>query len=272
MVNARDKYLALKRIADFFPRIYAIIFCRTKIETQELPTSSSAFGYNAESLHGNLSQQQRNLTMQKFHHHLTQLLVATNVATRGLDVDNLTHVINYEMPNNIESYTHRSGRTGRAAKKGTSIAIVHTREKQKIRAVEKVIDKKFSADVIPSPQKICKKQLFRVMDIILKTNVDEEQIAPFMTDVCRYFEYIDKKNKKYGMSLQFGKFLSYYANAPQIATVSMDDSRQKGKKKRGGERQAGTRQRQRKGPRTALPGYPACLLIWARTTASIPAR
>ena len=255
MVPARDKYLALKRIVDYHPRIYAIIFCRTKIETQEIADKLIRDGYNAESLHGDLSQQQRDLTMQKFRQHLTQLLVATDVAARGLDVDDLTHVINYGMPDDIESYTHRSGRTGRAGKKGTSIAIVHTREKNKIRAVEKVIGKKFTAGTMPSPQEICQKQLFRVMDIILKTDVDEEQIAPFMTDINRYFEYIDKEDiLKKIVSLQFGKFLSYYANAPEIGTVTMDDSKQKGKRKKG-DRPQGDRQRQRRRPRTAEPGY-----------------
>ena len=135
MVNAKDKYLALKRIVDYYPRIYAIIFCRTKIETQEIADKLIRDGYNAESLHGDLSQQQRDLTMQKFRQHLTQLLVATDVAARGLDVDDLTHVINYGLPDDIESYTHRSGRTGRAGKKGTSISIIHTREKRKVRDI-----------------------------------------------------------------------------------------------------------------------------------------
>ena len=141
MVNAKDKYLALKRIVDYYPRIFAIIFCRTKIETQEIADKLIKDGYNAESLHGDLSQPQRDLTMQKFRQHLTQLLVATDVAARGLDVDDLTHVINFGLPDDIENYTHRSGRTGRAGKKGTSISIVHSREKFKIRNIEKEIGK-----------------------------------------------------------------------------------------------------------------------------------
>ena len=158
MVNAKDKYLALKRIVDYYPKIFAIIFCRTKRETQEIADKLIHDGYNAESLHGDLSQQQRDLTMQKFRQHLTQLLVATDVAARGLDVDDLTHVINYGLPDDIESYTHRSGRTGRAGKKGTSISIVHTREKSKIRAIEKTIGKEFVQADIPSAEEICKKQ------------------------------------------------------------------------------------------------------------------
>ena len=160
MVNAKDKYLALKRVVDYYPRIFAIIFCRTKRETQEVADKLIRDGYNAESLHGDLSQQQRDLTMQKFRQHLTQLLVATDVAARGLDVDDLTHVINFGMPDDIESYTHRSGRTGRAGKKGTSIAIIHSREKSKIRAVEKEIGKQFVQGQLPTPQEICTKQLY----------------------------------------------------------------------------------------------------------------
>ena len=217
MVHAKDKYLALKRIVDYYPKIFAIIFCRTKIETQEIADKLIKDGYNAESLHGDLSQQQRDLTMQKFRQHLTQLLVATDVAARGLDVDDLTHVINFGLPDDIENYTHRSGRTGRAGKKGTSISIVHSREKHKIRAIEKEIGKAFVEAEIPSAEEICKKQLYKVMDQIVKTDVDDEEIAPFMEDIARYFEYIDKEEiiKKI-VSMEFGKFLSYYADAPEI--------------------------------------------------------
>lgn len=217
LVNAKDKYLALKRIVDYYPRIYAIIFCRTKIETQEIADKLIKDGYNAEALHGDLSQQQRDLTMQKFRQHLTQLLVATDVAARGLDVDDLTHVINYGLPDDIESYTHRSGRTGRAGKKGTSIAIIHTREKYKIRAIEKEIGKDFIDGNLPTPQEICTKQLYKVMDEIMKVDVDEEQIAPYMQDIMRQFEYVDKEDiiKKI-VSMTFGRFLQYYANAPEI--------------------------------------------------------
>ena len=186
MVNAKDKYLALKRIVDYYPRIYGIIFCRTKAETQEVADKLIRDGYNAEPLHGDLSQQQRDITMQKFRQHLTQLLVATDVAARGLDVDDLTHVINYGMPGDIESYTHRSGRTGRAGKKGTSISIIHTKEKGKVRAIEKVIGKEFVDGTLPTPQEICSKQLFKAIDEIEKVDVDEDQIAPFMEDINRH--------------------------------------------------------------------------------------
>ena len=217
MVQAKDKYLALKRIVDYYPKIFAIIFCRTKLETQEIADKLIRDGYNAESLHGDLSQQQRDLTMQKFRQHLTQLLVATDVAARGLDVDDLTHVINFGLPDDTESYTHRSGRTGRAGKKGTSISIVHSKEKHKIRDIEKIIGKKFIETPIPSAEEICKKQLYKVMDQIVKTDVDDDEIAPFLQDINRYFEFIDKDELiKKIVSLEFGKFLAYYADAPEI--------------------------------------------------------
>ncbi len=228
LVNAKDKYLALKRIVDYYPRIFAIIFCRTKIETQEIADKLIKDGYNAESLHGDLSQQQRDLTMQKFRNHLTQLLVATDVAARGLDVDDLTHVINFGLPDDIENYTHRSGRTGRAGKKGTSISIIHSREKFKIRNIEKEIGKEFVKVEIPSAEEICKKQLYKVMDQIVKTDVDDEEIGPFMKDINRYFEYIDKEELiKKIVSLEFGKFLAYYAEAPEIEEVKADKKEKK---------------------------------------------
>ena len=244
MVNAKDKYLALKRLVDFYPRIYAIIFCRTKLETQEVADKLIRDGYNAEALHGDLSQQQRDLTMQKFRQHTVQLLVATDVAARGLDVDDLTHVINYGLPDDIENYTHRSGRTGRAGKKGTSLSIVHSREKHKIRNIEKEIGKAFEEGKIPSAEEICKKQLYKVMDQIVKADVDEEQIAPFMQDIDRYFEYIDKEDLiKKIVSMEFGRFLAYYADAPEIEPVGA--KRERGEKrergKRGEKREGGSR-------------------------------
>ena len=227
MVQAKDKYLALKRIVDYYPKIFAIIFCRTKLETQEIADKLIRDGYNAESLHGDLSQQQRDLTMQKFRQHLTQLLVATDVAARGLDVDDLTHVINFGLPDDIENYTHRSGRTGRAGKKGTSISIVHSKEKHKIRNIEKEIGKAFVETPIPSAEEICKKQLYKVMDQIVKTDVNDDEIAPFMQDISRYFEFIDKDEiiKKI-VSLEFGKFLAYYADAPEIEKVESGKRRE----------------------------------------------
>lgn len=239
MVNAKNKYLALKRIVDYYPRIFAIIFCRTKLETQEIADKLIRDGYNAESLHGDLSQQQRDLTMQKFRQHLTQLLVATDVAARGLDVNDLTHVINFGLPDDIENYTHRSGRTGRAGKKGTSISIVHSREKHKIRAIEKEIGKQFVEGEIPSPKDICTKQLYKVMDQIDKTDVDEEQIAPFMADINRRFDYMEKEELiKKIVALEFGKFLAYYADAPEISKPepAKREKKEKNKGKDGGNR------------------------------------
>ena len=255
MVNARDKYLALKRIVDFYPRIYAIIFCRTKIETQEVADKLIKDGYNAEALHGDLSQQQRDLTMQKFRNHLTQLLVATDVAARGLDVDDLTHVINYGLPDDVENYTHRSGRTGRAGKKGTSISIIHSREKFKVRNIEKIIGKEFVDGTLPTPEEICKKQLFKTMDDIMKADVDEELIAPYMAEINRQFDYVDKEDIiKKMVSITFGKFLDYYKNAPEIVkptTRGRDKSEQGDRNGRGGK---GSRDRKR-GPRQAEAGY-----------------
>ena len=252
MVNAKDKYLALKRIVDHNPRIFAIIFCRTKKDTQEIADKLIHDGYNAESLHGDLSQQQRDLTMQKFRNHLTQLLVATDVAARGLDVDDLTHVINFGLPDDIESYTHRSGRTGRAGKKGTSIAIIHTRERHKMREIERVIGKEFVAGTIPTPQEICTKQLYKVMDEIVKTDVNDEQIAPFMEEINRHFEYLDKEDIiKKMVSREFGRFLAYYADAPEIEQPS---EKGKGESRRRDDKKGNGKERQR-GPRQAEQGY-----------------
>ena len=256
MVNAKDKYLALKRIVDYYPSIFAIIFCRTKRETQEIADKLIHDGYNAEALHGDLSQQQRDLTMQKFRKHTTQFLVATDVAARGLDVDDLTHVINFGLPDDIESYTHRSGRTGRAGKKGTSISIIHTRERSKMHAIEKVISKAFVEGEIPDAKAICSKQLYKVMDQILKADVNEEEIAPFLAEINRHFEYVDKEDiiKKI-VSMEFGKFLEYYANAPVIEKPSRGRGEDQGSK---GSRRDGSGQRrggERRAPRAVESGF-----------------
>lgn len=252
MVHAKDKYLALKRIVDYYPSIFAIIFCRTKVETQEIADKLIRDGYNAEALHGDLSQQQRDLTMQKFRQHNVQFLVATDVAARGLDVDDLTHVINYGLPDDIESYTHRSGRTGRAGKKGTSISIIHTRERYKVKAIEKIIQKEFVDGTLPAAKDICSKQLYKVMDQILKVDVNEEEIEPFLKDIYRHFEYIDKEDiiKKI-ISMTFNRFLEYYANAPEIEKPSGKRSDREGE--RGSRSSRG--ERTRKTPRTPEAGY-----------------
>lgn len=269
MVNAKDKYLALKRLVDFYPKIYGIVFCRTKVETQEVADKLIKDGYNAESLHGDLSQQQRDLTMQKFRSHLTQLLVATDVAARGLDVNDLTHVINYGLPDDVENYTHRSGRTGRAGKKGTSLSIIHTRERSKVRNIEKKIGKEFVDGTLPSAEEIYKKQLFKTMDSILKTDVDEEQIAPYVADIKRQFEYIDKEDiiKKI-VTVTFGRFLDYYKNAPEIEKPST--SRSKGGDGRGSRGEGkGYRERSR-GPRQAEAGFTRLFINLGKTDGFYP--
>ena len=268
MVNAKDKYLALKRIVDFYPKIYAIIFCRTKRETQEIADKLIHDGYNAESLHGDLSQQQRDLTMQKFRQHLTQLLVATDVAARGLDVDDLTHVVNFGLPDDIESYTHRSGRTGRAGKKGTSIAIVHTRERHKMRSIEKVIGKEFVQGSIPTPQELCKKQLYKVMDEIVKVDVNDEEIAPFMADINRYFEFMDKEDViKKMVSMEFGRFLAYYADAPEIENPA---EKRKEAKKGGGKDRPQAQGKRGGAPRKAEAGYRRLFINLGKTDGFYP--
>ena len=252
LVHARDKYLALKRVVDYYPRIYGIVFCRTRMETQEVADLLIRDGYNAEALHGDLSQAQRDLTMQKFRQHRTQLLVATDVAARGLDVEELTHVINYGLPDDVENYTHRSGRTGRAGKRGTSISIIHLREKHKVRVIEKVIGKKFEAGTLPDPKEICTKQLYRVIDQMEHTEVDEAQIAPFLPEVFRKLEWLSKEDLiKRVVTLEFGRFLQYYANAPEIEQPSA-----KGKDaETEGSRRAPRPKGEKGGPRQAEAGY-----------------
>lgn len=249
LVHAKDKYLALKRIVDYYPKIYGIIFCRTRLETQEVADHLIQDGYNAEPLHGDLSQAQRDATMQKFRQHQTQLLVATDVAARGLDVDELTHVINYGMPDDVENYTHRSGRTGRAGKRGTSICIIHLREKGKIKQVEKVIGKKFEAGTLPEPKEICTKQLYKVMDEIERIEVNETEIAPFLPEIYRKLDWLTKEDLiKRVVSREFGRFLNYYANAPEIE-VPVERSRAD-RDERPGRRERGGR-----GPKQAEEGY-----------------
>lgn len=249
LVHAKDKYLALKRVVDYYPKIYGIVFCRTRMETQEVADWLIRDGYNAEALHGELSQAQRDLTMQKFRQHRTQLLVATDVAARGLDVEDLTHVINYGLPDDVENYTHRSGRTGRAGKRGTSISIIHLREKHKVRTIEDVIQKKFEAGTLPQPQEICTKQLYRVIDELEHIQVDETQIAPFMPEIFRKLDWLSKEDViKRLVSQSFGHFLEYYKNAPEIE----QPSDRAAKSAKAGERSARSRE---KGPRKAEEGY-----------------
>lgn len=220
MVHARDKYLALKRIADFYPNIYGIVFCRTRKETQEIADKLIQDGYNADSLHGELSQAQRDYVMQKFRMKNVQLLIATDVAARGLDVDDLTHVINYGLPDEIESYTHRSGRTGRAGKTGISISICHVKEKGKIRELERILNKKFEPGVMPTGKEICEKQLFNLVDQIEKVKVNEAEIDPLMPSIFRKLEWLDKEDIiKRVVSLEFNRLIEYYKDADELQVV-----------------------------------------------------
>ncbi len=251
MVQARDKYAALKRLADYYPRIYAIVFCRTRAETAEVAEALIRDGYNAEALHGDLSQAQRDLTMQKFRQHRTQLLIATDVAARGLDVDDLTHVVNYGLPDDIENYTHRSGRTGRAGKQGTSLCIIHSRERGKVRRIEKVIGKTFERGTLPEPREICAKQLYNAIDKLEHTEVNEAEIAPFMPEVMRKLEWLSREDLMKRMVTQaFGRFVAYYANAKPIEQP--DEKKQKEKKESASQ---GRRNRDNNGKRQAEEGY-----------------
>ena len=262
-VRAQDKYAALKRIVDYYPRIYGIIFCRTRLETQEVADHLIRDGYSAEALHGDLAQAQRDLTMQKFRNHRTQLLVATDVAARGLDVNELTHVINYGLPDDVENYTHRSGRTGRAGKRGTSISIIHLREKGKVRVIERVIGKKFEVGTLPEPKEICTKQLYKVIDNLEHTEPDEEQIAPFLPEVMHKLEWLTKEELvKRLVQQEFGRFLTYYADAPEIVQPTAREEREEKGNKR--DRRDDKRARNAKGNPVAEEGYTRLFLNFGK--------
>lgn len=239
LVSAKDKYTALKRLADFNPHIYGIVFCRTKRETQEIADNLIADGYNADALHGDLSQDQRDWVMKKFRDRNLQLLVATDVAARGLDVSDLTHVINYGFPDDIDVYTHRSGRTGRAGKTGISIAIIHTREKGKIRRIEKQIGKQFERSSVPSPKSIIEKQLYNLADRIERTEVNEEEINRYIPGVMKKLGWLSGEDLlKRVLSMEFNRLLDYYKDARKI---DIEEAEKPAKDERGkrGERKAG---------------------------------
>lgn len=229
LVHARDRYLALKRIVDFHPEIYGIIFCRTRKETQEVSDQLIKDGYNADALHGDLSQVQRDIVMNKFRIKHLQLLVATDVAARGLDVENLTHIINYNLSEELELYTHRSGRTGRAGRNGTSIVIANLKEKTKIYEIEKRLNKKFTFAHVPLGKEVCEKQLFHLIDKMEKVEVDSSEIEPFLEDINRKLEWLEREEliKKF-VSLEFNRFLDYYKNTPDLNIP--DESRPGGKR------------------------------------------
>lgn len=217
LVHAKDRYLALKRIADYYPDIYAIIFCRTKVETQEVADMLIRDGYNADSLHGDLSQAQRDHVMSRFRLKNIQMLVATDVAARGLDVNNLTHVINYNLPDELEQYVHRSGRTGRADKQGISIAILNLKEKYKIKNIERLIKKTFEKAEIPTGKQVCRKQLFNMINKVEQAVVDEDEIGDFLPEIVAKLSWLDREEliKKF-VSLEFNRFLDYYKGAPDL--------------------------------------------------------
>ena len=277
MVNAKDKYLALKRIADANPNIYAIIFCRTKRETQEIADNLISDGYNVDSLHGDLSQAQRDTVMKKFREHTLQLLVATDVAARGLDVDSLTHVVNYGLPDDIATYTHRSGRTGRAGKTGVSVAIIHSREKSKLRAIEKKIGKTFEHEKVPTPQYIIEKQLYNLADRIEKVKVNETEIEKYLPGIVRKLEWLSESDLlKRIVSLEFNRLLDYYKDAPSV--VDYEDKNPKSKKDRKGRDRGGDRASRRhdsekdKDSRKAERGYERIYVNAGKADGFFPAR
>ena len=228
MVQASNRYLALKRIVDMNPDVYGIIFCRTRQETKDVAEKLMKDGYNADALHGDLSQAQRDTVMGKFRFRNLQLLVATDVAARGLDVSDLTHVINYNLPDDVEVYTHRSGRTGRANKKGTSVSIIHTRERNRIREIERIIKREFKQLPVPNGMDICKRQLFHMIDRMEQVEVNHEQIDPFMDQVNEKLEYLSKEDLlRRFVSLEFNRFLEYYKNAQDLNVPDRKESRQR---------------------------------------------
>lgn len=256
MVKAHDKYLALKRVADNNPSIYGIIFCRTRKETQEIADKLIADGYNADCLHGDLSQQQRDLAMKKFRDHVTQLLVATDVAARGLDVDDLTHVINYGLPDDVAVYTHRSGRTGRANKTGVSVAIIHSREKGKLREIEKIIGKEFEYRKVPTPEHIIEKQLYNLADRLERVEVDETEINKYLPGVRKKLEWLSEEDLlKRVFSLEFNRLLQYYQNMPDI---DLNEAEKSGRRERGEKRTRG--EKNDKDRRTAPDGMERLML------------
>ena len=234
-VRARDRYAALKRIVDFHPNVYGIIFCRTRQETKDIADSLSQEGYNADAIHGDVSQAQREFVMRRFRKKQLQLLVATDVAARGVDVNDLTHVINYNLPDDPEVYVHRSGRTGRAGKDGTSITIIHGREQGKLRDVQRMVKKEFTKKLIPSGEEICKTQLLHFIEKMKEVEVKEDEISDFLPSIYEKLEHLSKEEIIKGfVSLEFNRFLKYYENAEDlnVAASNNKDSREDRKSRR----------------------------------------
>ncbi|MDB4047798.1 DEAD/DEAH box helicase [uncultured Polaribacter sp.] len=224
-VTERTRYPALKRIADLNPDIYAIIFCRTRRETQEVADNLIRDGYSADSLHGDLSQGQRDSVMGKFRKRTIKILVATDVAARGLDVTELTHVLNHKLPDQIENYTHRSGRTGRAGNKGISIVLVNGKEKGKLRQIERIIKKKFVEGKVPSGKEIVQNQLMNLIDKVQNTEVNESEMEEFLPSIYEKLESLDREEliKKF-VSLEFNTMLKYYENSKDLNDLSSRDN------------------------------------------------
>lgn len=220
VVHEKDRYPALKRVVDYYPDIYGIIFCRTRRETGEIASALIKDGYDADALHGDLSQQQRDQVMKRFKEKSLSLLVATDVAARGIDVNNLTHVINYNLPDEVEQYTHRSGRTGRADKTGKSIVIINTKEQSKVRRIEKIINKTFAMSKLPTGEEVCSKQLLSMIDHINAVEVREEEIAPYLSLIEEKWSDLSRTEiiKKF-LSVEFNRFLDYYRNAQDLNIV-----------------------------------------------------
>ncbi len=238
MVRADHRYLALKRIVDMNPDIYGIVFCRTRQETKDVAEKLMKDGYNADALHGDLSQAQRDTVMNKFRIKNLQVLVATDVAARGLDVSDLTHVINYNLPDDVEVYTHRSGRTGRAGKKGVSCVIVHTREGRRLREIERIIKKEFKRMLVPTGMEVCKRQLFHMIDKMEHVEVNNEEIDLFMPQIAAKLAYLSKEEViSRFVSLEFNRFAEYYKDAEDINVDVKEGKKGKdkgdGKSKRG---------------------------------------
>jgi ATP-dependent RNA helicase DeaD len=228
-VHAKDRYVAIKRILDAHPDIYAIVFCRTRAETKEIAEKLSAEGYNADALHGDLSQEQREYTMNRFRNKSLQLLIATDVAARGLDVNDLTHVINYNLPDDPDVYIHRSGRTGRAHRKGISISIIHSREHHRLKELERKVGKPFEKKLVPTGKQICEKQLYHLVDKVENVEVDENQIKDFLPVVFSKLSWLDREELiKRFMSIEFNQFLAYYKDSRDI---NVDSSRSNDRRK-----------------------------------------
>lgn len=231
MVRSKDRYLALKRIVDYHPDLYGIIFCRTRIETKDIAEKLIQDGYNADALHGDLSQAQREYIMHKFRIKNLQMLVATDVAARGLDVKDISHIINYNLPDEDTLYTHRSGRTGRAGQKGTSIAIVNLREKYKIKKIESKLRKKFILKPIPAGKEICEKQLLSLVDKMQTIEVDHKEIDKFLPIVDEKLEWLSREELiKHFVSLEFNRFLDYYKSTKDLNPPEEREPRKKRKK------------------------------------------